>query len=192
MEVHGDSRLTQLIILEFLKGYATTETKLLKKQLNKTNSKSRLTTVESSLVDPEASPEKIRQLVVYGQNEELRVGGSLYTVLEAFDKLLGSFLTDFPKNWTSLSAECILDVNKLIEDIKKAGPLTWISVACTRAPTSTVSDEAKERKMLLHLLAMIRERNKDLLNNFALIMSLASMARGHSDVSQSILGELRI
>ena len=82
LEVRGDSRLTQLIMLEFQKGHAVTETKLLKKKLKRDISKSRLSSESNDAatedpLDKETSAEKLRQIVAHETNEELRVGQPL-------------------------------------------------------------------------------------------------------------------
>lgn len=140
MEVRGDSQLTRLITLEFQKGCSTTETQLLKKKLNLQIKKSRRLSSESNAasaeeaVNEKTTAGQIRQHVVHGMNKELRVGGSLHQVLDAFDESLGTFLTNFPKDWTSLSMEGVIDANQLVQNIKEAGPHAWTHPQQSQGP----------------------------------------------------------
>jgi hypothetical protein len=127
--------------------------------------------------------EELEDFLVGAQDSELARDGSAYSCLKKIDKSIGAVLEGIPKDWTCL-LKTGLDLNDFVVKIKNECPASWISVLNSRAPRSSVDNEQKEVKMLLHLAGLLRERHSEFLPNLALVFGFASMARGYAHGSQ--------
>jgi hypothetical protein len=129
--------------------------------------------------------EDLEDFLVGAHEAELARDGSAYSCLKRIDKSIGAVLESIPKDWTCL-LKTDLDLNDFVAKIKNECPASWISVLISRAPRSSVDNDQKEVKMLLHLAGLLRERHSEFLPNLALVFAFASMARGYTHGSQEL------